>query len=799
MHTTNSTFKEPTCIYDTPSALIPAGLKPRCLDELCAPFSNLSKPAQIDAVLLILHNARISPLDFMAKLADSSTALGENFRSQWYRPDCDVLDRFLDAIMQDMRGLIKMKTWMKPHAIELVELTVYEEMSVVQSQLYLPSLESVTASFIDTWSRDTILAPAAAAAPTLRRLLLSAAETDSAKAKNKKKSPEIWASVFGLFLWSTGSQRKTIDALHRCGLSISYDSILSCLNTLGTDAIKAARVVADGPHMLSYDNINLSTSDAVEQRGAETPKKAQAGTFPIIYSVRLGDGAPDPSVFALGPIRERFLLTKGLDYNRDLRPSTATLKATHHHFCITVIHILFEHCDELKLLLASQPEFQHTPRRPMPKGYRTRYYPLRTTTIEEATVGGNLDVHDNAYLVQLGMTRDQLKKRAILTINDVLTNQRIRTGQLLRKPDVSCWSRREVFQVAIGLFHMGMNLIWLILHIHRGTLAEIGSLTYFFALMDKTRLGAPHPDYYPLLAALKQILHGVILECARDLSGFPSLASFAKSKPTSDDLLKLAVEIVQAFKPMPDALKPDQPSPDRDRAHHNLRLLIRDLLFAFVFIQAISDCDSGRIELIFPQLAMIFRGAGGNNYCSELLHMILNLKHVWTPEFADVVRDNLIVNVSGLEGHGMGVDMNAEHGIRNLKALFAAKGLYSTWDRLGDISACIVQLDKIKKEVCEALGTPYYGSTHKTPDTSKLVWRVAHKVRELDLLKYEADRDGNNLTKKRADVLAVGEAKLRSSSLATFNKRIADMVAGRVVVEEDDELPLMELTLDGDE
>jgi hypothetical protein len=29
--------------------------------------------------------------------------------------------------------------------------------------------------------------------------------------------------------------------------------------------------------------------------------------------------------------------------------------------------------------------------------------------------------------------------------------------------------------------------------------------------------------------------------------------------------------------------------------------------------------------------------AGGNNYCTEILHFIFNLKHVWTPEFVFVV------------------------------------------------------------------------------------------------------------------------------------------------------------------
>jgi hypothetical protein len=35
-------------------------------------------------------------------------------------------------------------------------------------------------------------------------------------------------------------------------------------------------------------------------------------------------------------------------------------------------------------------------------------------------------------------------------------------------------------------------------------------------------------------------------------------------------------------------------------------------------------------------LCMIFHGAGSNNYCSEILHFLFNMKGVWTPEFAYV-------------------------------------------------------------------------------------------------------------------------------------------------------------------
>jgi hypothetical protein len=51
-------------------------------------------------------------------------------------------------------------------------------------------------------------------------------------------------------------------------------------------------------------------------------------------------------------------------------------------------------------------------------------------------------------------------------------------------------------------------------------------------------------------------------------------------------------------------------------------------------VNAISAGDFGRIEDILPDLACIFRGAGSNNYSTEILHLIFNLKEVWTPEFA---------------------------------------------------------------------------------------------------------------------------------------------------------------------
>ena len=199
-------------------------------------------------------------------------------------------------------------------------------------------------------------------------------------------------------------------------------------------------------------------------------------------------------------------------------------------------------------------------------------------------------------------------------------------------------------------------------------------MAYFFALLEKVRLGSDHPDYHTLLAAFTQIFDGLVLNAWRTQCRYKSLSDFAASAPSPERLLNMAETIVREYttplnelniekentegqgddsddeeillppiartrqKPLvPHCVTVDAgPDPNKDKVHRNIRLLTRDLLYLSELIRAISDGDIGRIEDFHPQLAMIFHGSGSNNYCSEILHFILNLKYVWTPEFAYV-------------------------------------------------------------------------------------------------------------------------------------------------------------------
>ncbi|KAH9083604.1 hypothetical protein EDB83DRAFT_2309556 [Lactarius deliciosus] len=61
---------------------------------------------------------------------------------------------------------------------------------------------------------------------------------------------------------------------------------------------------------------------------------------------------------------------------------------------------------------------------------------------------------------------------------------------------------------------------------------------------------------------------------------------------------------------------------------------------------------------------------------------------------------------------------------------------------------------------------------------SALVWRIANKARELELQTMIVDREDNLTSRPVADIFTTGFKKFQMLSLATFNKKLADMRQG---------------------
>ncbi|KAH9056478.1 hypothetical protein EDB87DRAFT_1566489 [Lactarius vividus] len=491
--------------------------------------------------------------------------------------------------------------------------------------------KEVMPNFIEEWDIHRIMEPIIhKVTPTLTRIIVSTGESKASHAKTKSTKSKNRATVgtyprlhylhsmysakipigLGLQAWASGISWQMISVLHRTSLSVSYPSITSIIHSLANHSIERAQVVSLHPHVLAYDNVNISSSIFVEQ-GPNTMSKVQSGTFAIIYEL--------PSVH----VEDMHILPMMLNLQHssplvisDLCPSFELMQSYVSQTAVTIVHILTKYVkgfDSQSLDVS----LQHTPRRPLPAGHKTVFHPLRATTIKEASIDGNLLVHDDVYL----------------------------------KKDVSSWEWQEVFQLAFGTFHLVMNLLWSVLETHRGSVGQTGSLAFFFAILEKAQLGGEHPNYHTLLSALKQILHGLILNAWQIESGYHSLYAFAMANPLLEELLQCAHRIIKKYtmlRSQIDHIDPKNLPRDLETGttmlmevtntvHNNIVLLTCDLLYVVELVDATSLGDFGHIEDVLPTIACMFRGAGSNNYSTEILHLLFNLKEVWTPEFAYVI------------------------------------------------------------------------------------------------------------------------------------------------------------------
>ncbi|KAK7013155.1 hypothetical protein R3P38DRAFT_2640298 [Favolaschia claudopus] len=758
-----------------------------------------SEDEKIGVILQMLRKARISPTTlFLAALTKSTYA--DKFYTSETRPT-----QLLETLYDDPRGKLILDEWFWPHSLDLVcDRLTSEANSMVKSLSTHKSVSDMTPEFLRSWSlKDTVAKKADEEAPTLLRVLRCTLNDQKSLEKNKKKSNETacytllgqlvsrrsqqaldFAGPLSLMWWASGCSREAVEILQQVGLSKCFDTTKKLLKSTANYCLSNAKNLvrrSDG-YLFNYDNINFSTSEYVEQR-AMAPAKVQSGTHFIVLELL----NPNPAAYDLPFLLSRAQNAPDLDFNRDLVPTVEQSLAVHHRLCSYVIRVFFRYHKSMQKRTLD-PELQSPPRRPLPPSHTTKQFPLKICTIEEASVKGNLACFVESHITQLGLTYDELTK-PILSINDQATQALNRSAKSICAFDKNPFLRCQIWQLGIGLFHLCLNLIWAILHVHRGHVNHHGTLSHLFVIMEKARLGGHHPDYHSLLAALMQILDGLLLDAWRIECGHATLDGYAASNPSVADLRNKAAKIL--YNHATPTRTPLLSSHPLDTVRENTRRLIHDLIYVSEVTRAVSEGDFGRVEDILPTLGMMFRGAGSKNYSTEILHFIHNMKHVWNGNgFDEVVRDNMIVRMKG--NHCEGVDANMEHNIGRIKELFATKGMYGSWDRLADISAAIDVIDSVKKNAAMSLGASYQGSSHKTVDTSHLVWRVAHKARELSLNTFLATRDNNS--KPSVDILSAGEAVLKSASLATFNKNRRALLKGIMMEEEKDDLPAMNLS-----
>ncbi|KAK7015832.1 hypothetical protein VNI00_019052 [Paramarasmius palmivorus] len=732
----------------------------------------------------------------IARIFDSENDTLINFRTHFCH-DREFLLSFIGKLFDQSSGYEVLHDIIKLHALRVVEKEVDTEFVAAQ-RIVQNASKACNLDFLRNWSPSHLVAQLDM--PTTKSLIVKMT-TGRSTDENKLKDNQVLRDTvvlqlmhgrsnlsnylqlgIGLSTWSMGASKQTTELLSHCGLSTSTVTIERAVNAIGQSSIDEGKL-SPFPRFASYDNLNLCHSNTYEQR-PDAPAKVQSGTFTLIYEL------PHISwkTMEIEPIINAFKQARPLTID-DITASEDQVLSFYEQTKVHLVQILLNHAEGFESYTGSRhPSLQHKPRHKLPRNRHNNFFPLRIAAIEEASVSGQILVHDDIFMNQLDCDNpsypergERLRKHAMPFCVDQLTLSRIRTAQRERARDLDPYHTRQIIQLVFGMFHFIMNLMWALLGVHRGTLDDLGSLSFFFAILDKVRLGQDRPDYHTLRMALMQILDGIVLAAWEKVHGYSSFPEFADSKPTPEQLLKLAEKIYTSY-----CFHESKADTSEDKAFFNLQLLLRDLLYVRELLDAVSAGDIGRCEDIFPDLAHIFRGAGSNNYSVEILWFLHNVKNVWTPEFANVMRECMIVNI---DGHFMPTDLNIEHFIGYVKELFASKGIYSGWTRFGNVTAAVKALMTLRHRVAEETRLSYQKKGHTTPESvKKLVLRVADAVNKHQLQHFLPNRRPRNDTCHSVpDLLTKGRSLLLGRTLKAFNETVralADAYTGRILREE---------------
>ena len=180
-------------------------------DEHCpSRSSRISRSDRFANAINVLKDGGLSPFDLMLEVLDQKNPQYDGYRAELFKVNNTKLSKILDLIAAVNVGERKLRSLIRPLALEIVCEAIDKEMDSVAKGEILPGLHAISPEFIKSWT----VADVSAQAPTLTCVLKRAAQTSLAKEKNKIKHPDA------VLIVELGLMHSNTDILpHRCVIS----------------------------------------------------------------------------------------------------------------------------------------------------------------------------------------------------------------------------------------------------------------------------------------------------------------------------------------------------------------------------------------------------------------------------------------------------------------------------------------------------------------------------------------------------------------------------------------------------
>lgn len=318
----------------------------------------------------------------------------------------------------------------------------------------------------------------------------------------------------GTFLFSCRANSAVYAILGRCGITTSYSSTLRRLHSLGNSALSLLHNLASSPtdsFLLLYDNINKQKKVWRHQLGLkDSVKSGTAATAVVLEDV-------EPGAFDAAPYYER--VHQGLRQQLSVQTLVDDIRQDHLSN-VAAANIAFILTKYIPSLRRHRPFVNHliTERFAIHRLRlrKSRYYPMSTSGLDEATTAGNIKILFDLVVNQMKLVPSSLHRRLILVCGDLMTINRLRTVKAYTKANISEYDKHSWVLPMAQLWHLKWAFLKGIIKCHW---APQSGKQIFGLRRDAEALGRSiNPkkcDFYPTHRLVEVVYESMVLHCTR--------------------------------------------------------------------------------------------------------------------------------------------------------------------------------------------------------------------------------------------------------------------------------------------
>jgi hypothetical protein len=318
------------------------------------------------------------------------------------------------------------------------------------------------------------------------------------------------------FLFASNTAKRTVEVLHRFGLSVSYETILKALRhnaEASRDILR--KVIKEGRFFIPFDNMNFYRKVRNQRTVNRSHQVNYTAGFICVMDCDCGAGPgcecgalPEPSIDHTAACLLSFK-----DFEIDSEDQTYLRDAA----CHLIGSVLKRHFNTA-MSKQKDPETRQ-PRYSVPfpplanirvKENRARILTFQALDMDESSISGTIDIL-KALVDELGIDSDDVDNREVMLHGDYLTVRNVTRAMFRRLVEPDPLMRFGWLEPIAELFHLQMNVLKLLFRVFEGDAVDPGSLKRFSTILRRKGVSKEIKDFHAWDDFFRMVLKAYIL------------------------------------------------------------------------------------------------------------------------------------------------------------------------------------------------------------------------------------------------------------------------------------------------